>query len=268
MKKIESLNDLSITIHEINKHYNINNFVDECKREMGSLSDLLMTGLSGNDGLINPVRRILELSKVVPDGDLDRMIDVCEKLNIKYDYTRYLTECENARGSFLKDRSDYFSAKVLSKPDRKDESLNIFDLSATTDYLLADWIDKILQRLKGNSIQIIYEDLNGKTVRDHIRHHPEILFHKDGSIETRLIDRHHGLNAYDSFLLRSFYSSLHGRWVLIPIRLIIKLECSEEFDSMLDDESKKSRGLPSKTEHVEDDDDDTDLKNKDNPDYY
>ena len=266
-KKIESLNDLSITIHEINKHYRVSEFVDECKREMGSISDLLMSGLEGSDGLQNPVRRILELTKVVPDPDLEKMISVCEKLNAKYSYDRYLEECEVARGDFLKDRADYFSAKVLNKPDRKkEETLNIFDLSNTSDYLLADWMEKILKKINPNPIKIVYEDLRGKLIRTTIRHHPEVYFYKDGSVETRLIDRHHGINAYDSFLLRSFYSSTEGKWILIPIRLIVSMDCTEELDIVLDEESRKSRKSP-KDNDLEDDVDRS-PRQEDDPDFY
>lgn len=264
-KKIESLNDLSITIHGINKHYRVSEFVDECKREMGSISDLLTSGLEGSDGLQNPVRRILELSKVVPDPDLERMISVCEKLNAKYSYDRYLEECEMARGDFLRDRADYFSAKILNKPDRKEETLNIFDLSNTSDYLLADWMEKILKKINPNPINIVFEDLTGKIRRTAIRHHPEVYFYKDGSVETRLIDRHHGINAYDSFLLRSFYSSTEGHWILIPMRLIVSMDCSEELDIVIDEESKKSRKQPKK-EDMEDDVDDR--RQEDDPNFY
>jgi len=269
LKKIESLNDLSITIHGINKHYHIGDFVDECKREMGSLSDLLMAGLTDQNGFHNPVRRILELSKVMPDDDLEKMIAVCERLNSKYSFDRYLQECETARSSFLKERSNYFSAKVLTKPERREETLNIFDLSNTSDYLLADWIDKVLRRINPKSVNIVYEDMTGRIVKTKIRHHPEVTFHKDGSVESRLIDRHHGLNAYDSFLLHSFYSSTEGKWMLVPIRLIISLDCDQEFDLMLDEESKKARGEDKKG--IEEDDDNDlggDSKQTDDPEYY
>jgi hypothetical protein len=270
-KKIESLNDLSITIHEINKHYHISDFVAECKREMGSISDLLTTSLSKSDGLQNPVRKILEMSKYVPDDELERMVSICEKLNSKYGYERYLDECEHARDDFLKDRSEYFSAKILTKPD-KDETLNIFDLSNTSDYLLADWIEKILKRVSPKPISVAYEDLTGKVQKIKICHYPEIKLHSDGSVETRLIDRHHGINAYDSFLLRSFYSLTEAKWVLIPMRLIIKMDCSEELDIMLEEESQKSRQVPKNPKKknkrdVDDMEGDVDHP-EDNPDYY
>lgn len=265
-RKYDSLNDLSIAIHEINKTYRITDFVDECRKEMGSVSDLLEVGLSRHDATRNPVQQILDMSKVVSDAELHEMVSVCERLYGKYQYHRYLRECEIAREQFLHDRRDYFSARVLDSTDRKDDQGRIYELSSATDHILADWIDKMLDRCKPKSATIVFEDMSGRMIRTAIRHHPEVVI-EDGSVETRLIDRYHGVNAYDSFLLRSFYSSVEGRWILVPIRLINKFVCDADFDEMLEDESRKARGRRDEEEE-EDDEDDRDLRDKDGPEYY
>ena len=47
-------------------------------------------------------------------------------------------------------------------------------------------------------------------------------------VEAPLIDRYHGINAYDSFLLRSYYDAKKNEWIYIPIRLIMKVDCDHE----------------------------------------
>jgi hypothetical protein len=263
-RKYDSLNDLSIAIHEINTNYRICDFVEECRKEMGSVSDLLEVGLSRHDATRNPVQQILDMTKTVPDVELSKMVTVCERLYGKYQYHRYLRECETAREQFLHDRREYFSARVLESTDRVNDAGRIYELSSVTDLILADWIDKMLDRCKPKSAVIVYEDMTGKMVRTTVRHHPEVVI-DEKSVETRLIDRYHGVNAYDSFLLRSYYSSTEGRWILIPIRLISKFICDSDFDDMLEDESRKARG---KQEREEDDEDDRDLRQTDDPKYY
>jgi hypothetical protein len=53
-------------------------------------------------------------------------------------------------------------------------------------------------------------------------------------VEAPLIDRHHGINAYDSFLLRSFYDIKKNDWVYIPIRLIIKIDCDADIVGLVE----------------------------------
>ena len=97
---------------------------------------------------------------------------------------------------------------------------------------MGDFIDKALNKISPSHIDIVYEDLNGKKISAKIKHKiPSVT--KD-HVEAPLIDRYHGINAYDSFLLRSYYDIKKNDWIYIPIRLIIKLNCEDNMIGMIE----------------------------------
>jgi hypothetical protein len=230
--KIKSLNDLTIALHEINKKFRINDFVEEYRKAIGESSSDILTQLK-QDGLNNPFQKIVSLSSKVSEQDLEKLMTVGDRLTSKYNYADYLDECQNLRDAFLKDRKNYFSSKVTRQPAaKKDEISSIFDLSGTTDIILADFIDKALSVVHPNHLDIVYEDLNGNRVKTKIRHRPAAI--TQDHVEAPLIDRYHGINAYDTFLLRSYYDIKKTDWVYIPIRLIVSLTSEEDISNMLD----------------------------------
>lgn len=231
---VNSLNDLSITIHEIGKRYNIQNYIDEFKTSMTAevnpkfwdqYEDLRSNSPTE---VINPLDKIMLLSSVISDDELEKVSKINKRLNQKYAYTDFIKECESARQAFLRERKAYFSMKVVKK--HSDDTGNgglgsYFDITGMTDIVLAEWIDAVLEKVYPSHLDIEYEDMNGKRVKTKILHRVCVVG-KD-YIEAPLIDRYHGSNAYDQFLLHSVYDMKKRKWVYIPMRLIISVNCDD-----------------------------------------
>ena len=144
-----------------------------------------------------------------------------------YNYDEYLEECNSLREVFLKDRKTYFSSKVIFNTNKKkDGTSNIFELSGTADLVLGDFLDKVLAKIYPAQLDVVYENLVGKKVKTRLRHRRSAITMEH--VEAPLIDRYHGINAYDSFLLRSYYDAKKNEWIYIPIRLIMKVDCDHE----------------------------------------
>ena len=233
---VNSLNDLSITIHEIGKRYNIQDYIDEFKSSM--TSEVNSKFWDEFDGLrsttasevVNPLEKIMLLSSVITDDELEKVSKINKRLDLKYSYTDFVKECESARQAFLRERKSYFSMKVAKK--HSDESGNgglgtYFDITGMTDVMLAEWLDSLLEKIYPNHLDIEYEDMNGKRVKTKISH--RICVVGKDYIEAPLIDRYHGSNAYDQFYLHSVYDIKKRKWIYLPMRLIINVK-SEDID--------------------------------------
>lgn len=226
---VQSLNDLSITIHEIGKRYDINNFVSEFKSYIKEINDTAwdeIDSIRPTDIIeVTPLEKILLLSTILSDEDIQKVVKVSEKLNAKYHYDIFSRECDAARNAFLEDRNEYFSMKAVnggSKPIEKIGWLNSYvELTGMSDLMLGSWINKILERIHPYSLDVVYEDLNGKIIKTKIAHRNNVI--TDGFVECPLIPRYHGSNGYDQFLLNSFFDTKKNKWVYIPIRLIVTL---------------------------------------------
>jgi len=229
--KIKSLNDLTIALHEINKKYKVSDFIEEYKKVVENTSGSILDELR-IDSSINPFQKITNISSNITDEMMEKLLSSTEELTNKYDYIVYLEECNSLRETFLKDRKNYFSSKVVFNTNKKDEMQNIFELSGAYDVILADFIDKSIAKIEPNHLDIIYEDLNGKKITTKIRHKSPSITKEH--VEAPLIDRYHGINAYDSFLLRSYYDIKKNDWIYIPIRLIVKLNCEENLLGMIE----------------------------------
>jgi len=229
--KTKSLNDLSIALHEMNKKYKISDFIEEYKTAVGNSSFNIIQELNQND-TSNPFQKLINLSSKLSDDDIEKVASSTETITEKYNYEEYLEECSGLREAFLKDRKSYFASKVAVGGKTKSSVQNIFDLSGAADVVLGDFIDKALNKISPSHIDIVYEDLNGKKISAKIKHKiPSVT--KD-HVEAPLIDRYHGINAYDSFLLRSYYDIKKNDWIYIPIRLIIKLNCEDNMIGMIE----------------------------------
>lgn len=105
---VNSLNDLSITIHEIGKRYNIQDYIDEFKSSM--TSEVNSKFWDEFDGLrsttasevVNPLEKIMLLSSVITDDELEKVSKINKRLDLKYSYTDFVKECESARQAFLR----------------------------------------------------------------------------------------------------------------------------------------------------------------------
>lgn len=233
---VGSLNDLSITIHEIGKRYNIQNYIDEFKTSLTAEVnakfwdefDTLRT--STGSEIINPLEKIMLLSSLITDDELEKVTKINKRLDQKYSYSNFVKECESARQAFLRERKTYFSMKVAKKhsEDSGNGGLGTYlDITGMTDVMLGEWLDMLLEKIYPNHLDIEYEDLNGKRVKTRISHRVCVVG-KD-YIEAPLIDRYHGSNAYDQFYLHSVYDIKKRKWVYIPMRLIVSVK-SEDID--------------------------------------
>jgi len=229
--KIKSLNDLTIALHEINKKYKVGDFVEEYKNAVGDASLDILDELRV-DPTTNPFQKIVNISGKISEDMLEKLANSTEGLTEKYNYDEYLDECSGLRERFLKDRRDYFSSKVVTNNKKKDTIQNIFELSGTADVILGDFIDQALVKISPNHLDIVYEDLNGKRITTKIANRPPAITKEH--VEAPLIDRYHGINAYDSFLLRSYYDIKKKDWIYIPIRLIIKLDCEDHLINIIE----------------------------------
>lgn len=233
---VGSLNDLSITIHEIGKRYNIQNYIDEFKTSLTAEVnakfwdefDTLRT--STGSEIINPLEKIMLLSSLITDDELEKVTKINKRLDQKYSYSNFVKECESARQAFLRERKTYFSMKVAKKhsEDSGNGGLGTYlDITGMTDVMLGEWLDMLLEKIYPNHLDIEYEDLNGKRVKTRISHRVCVVG-KD-YIEAPLIDRYHGSNAYDQFYLHSVYDIKKRKWIYIPMRLIVSVK-SEDID--------------------------------------
>ena len=195
-EKIKSLNDLTIALHLINKKYKIEDYIEAYKKAVGSSSMKILEDLK-MDTTSNPFQKIISFSSKISEEMIESMIAATAGLS-GYNYDEYLEECNSLREVFLKDRKTYFSSKVIFNTNKKkDGTSNIFELSGTADL-----------------------------VKTRLRHRRSAITMEH--VEAPLIDRYHGINAYDSFLLRSYYDAKKNEWIYIPIRLIMKVDCDHE----------------------------------------
>jgi hypothetical protein len=233
---VKSLNDLSITIHEIGKRYNIQNYIDEFRTSMTNevsqkfwdeFNSIRTTPVGE---IANPLEKIMLLSSVISNEELEKVSKINQRLDKKYSYTDFLKECESARQAFLRERKTYFAMKVAKK--HSDDSGNgglgsYLDITGMTDVMLAEWLDSLLEKIYPDHLDIEYEDMSGKKIKTKISHRVCVV--GPDYVEAPLIDRYHGSNAYDQFLLHSVYDIKKRKWVYVPMRLIVSVK-SEEID--------------------------------------
>jgi len=231
---VNSLNDLSITIHEIGKRYNIQNYMEEFRTSMTSevnskfWDEFDALHSNSKSEIVNPLEKIIMMSSVISDDQLEKVSKINKRLELKYSFADFLKECESARQAFLRERKTYFSIKVAKK--HTDDSGNgafstYFDITGMTDVMLAEWIDLVLEKVYPGHLNIEYEDMDGKHVKTKITHRVCVIGKE--FIEAPLIDRYHGSNAYDQFLLHSMYDIKKRKWVYVPMRLIVSVKSDD-----------------------------------------
>ena len=231
---VNSLNDLSITIHEIGKRYNIQNYMEEFRTSMTSevnskfWDEFDALHSNSKSEIVNPLEKIIMMSSVISDDQLEKVSKINKRLELKYSFADFLKECESARQAFLRERKTYFSIKVAKK--HTDDSGNgafstYFDITGMTDVMLAEWIDLVLEKVYPGHLNIEYEDMDGKHIKTKITHRICVIGKE--FIEAPLIDRYHGSNAYDQFLLHSMYDIKKRKWVYVPMRLIVSVKSDD-----------------------------------------
>ena len=227
---VKSLNDLSISIHEIGKKYQIQSYVDEFKDSLKEISpnfwDNFETVRSTAAGeVVNPIEKILLLSSIITDDELDKVCRINKRLDKKYGYTDFLRECNNARQTFLRERSGYFSMRVGRRQAEEAGIGSYFEVVGMTDIMLSDWLDALLEKVYPSQVEIEYETMDGSTIKTEIAHRVCVVGRE--YVEAPLIDRYHGTNAYDQFLLHSVYDLKRRSWTYVPMRLIVSLRCDD-----------------------------------------
>jgi hypothetical protein len=227
----QSLKELSDSIDAVVKKYDIKTYVEEFRssildinkdahQRMESLNDSDMT--NGNQ-----FDKIMGISNSLSDQDLEKIVKVSKRLNRKYKVDKFNEECEKIRTEFLSTRSNYFSIKAITGAgSHGPEMLNTYvDFSGVSDLMLAKWMDKVLERIYPYCLNIKYEDLEGKLVETRISYRDPVI--TPDYVECPLISRYHGWSSYDRFVLHSFFDAAHGKWVYVPLRLIIDLTSPE-----------------------------------------
>ena len=234
---VNSLNDLSISIHDIGRRYQIQSYIEEFRQSIGEeVSDRFWDDFDSTvrtisvGEVVNPVEKIILMSSMITDEELETVSKINPRLDRKYGYTNFIKECSHARQAFLRERNNYFAMKVAKK--HSDDSSNgglgtYFDVTGMTDVMLAEWLDAALSAVYPNHIDIEYEDMSGRRIKTKIAH--RICVVGRDYVEAPLIDRYHGTNAYDQFLLHSVYDIKKNKWVYVPMRLIVSLK-SEDID--------------------------------------
>jgi hypothetical protein len=215
----------------VNKKYKIEDFIEVYKKTLGDVSLNVINELKETNS-VNPFQKIVDLSSKLSDEMIEKIVSSTENITEKYNYNEYLDECNSLREMFLKDRKNYFSTKAIGNHKNKDGMQNIFDISGAADVVLGDFIDKVLVKISPKHLDITYEDLNGSKIVTKIKN--KISSVTKEYVEAPLIDRYHGINAYDSFLLRSYYDVKKKDWIYIPIRLIVKLDCEDDLISIIE----------------------------------
>lgn len=241
-KKVQSLNDLSISIHLINKKYKIKEFIEEYRNRISEVNDILRQELIAADGLTNPVQKVIQVSQLLTEEEIDKTVQIVESLTSKYDYNSYIQECENIRKVFMNDRDDYFAIKATkSQAKIVDEVTTLFELTGASEVILSKWLDAIVEKISPRSLEIDYEDLDGKRKKARVKYRNASL--NDDFVEAPLIDRYHGINAYDSFLLHSFFDCDKNKWIYIPVKLIVSIKADEDIEDILnvDDDTKRKK---------------------------
>lgn len=241
-KKVQSLNDLSISIHLINKKYKIKEFIEEYRNRISEVNDILRQELIAADGLTNPVQKVIQVSQLLTEEEIDKTVQIVESLTSKYDYNSYIQECENIRKVFMNDRDDYFAIKATkSQAKIVDEVTTLFELTGASEVILSKWLDAIIEKISPRSLEIDYEDLDGKRKKARVKYRNASL--NDDFVEAPLIDRYHGINAYDSFLLHSFFDCDKNKWIYIPVKLIVSIKADEDIEDILnvDDDTKRKK---------------------------
>lgn len=233
----KSLNDLSISMHEIGQRYHIQSYIEEFRQSLGEeVSDKFWDDFDSTirtvsvGEVVNPLEKIMLLSSMITDEELEKVSKINQRLDRKYGYTNFIKECSHARQAFLRERNNYFAMKVAKKHSADSGNGGIgayFDVTGMTDVMLAEWLDAALSVVYPNHIDIEYEDMSGKRIKTKIAH--RICVVGRDYVEAPLIDRYHGTNAYDQFLLHSVYDIKKNKWVYVPMRLIVSLK-SEDID--------------------------------------
>ena len=168
-EKIKSINDLSITLHEINKEYKIQEFIDIFKKSVGKTNANMLENIR-QDTSTNIFQKITNLSDKITETTMENMITFFNKLNETCNYDEYMEKCGSTRSSFLKDRKNYFSSKAILDMSKSVEEYSIFDLTGTAELILGDFLDKLLYKIYPAHLDIVYENASGKKITKKLRH--------------------------------------------------------------------------------------------------
>jgi hypothetical protein len=242
MKPKISANDLSLSIHEVYKKYQMKSYYkDYCdmmsRYSSPEVSEKIQSAFSEGNNVLALHNSVVDFinNANLNEEETENFVAEANKLQTKYPFQSYCRECIKLRRNFLQERLDYFynkiqCIKIVRDTDTTQDISN--HIYAFQDSLLSKWIDNSIRKIKPKGIDIKYEDLTGKINNIH-------AVHKDSSFNTeyseaQLIDRYSGICIFDAFLLHSFYDQITHKWVYVPVTLIIDMK-SEYISELFDD---------------------------------
>lgn len=221
-----SLTDLIISIHELNKKYNISGFESEIKTIFKTLSwDLkkINSFIQNEETFFEDNDIDLEVEDISPEM-LQTCVNEYLALSKKYQYDKYVKEGSKLRKKFLDDRKTYLFGKMKYVVEKKIvlSDLEKLHIDYHQQHSISTWIDKSLKKMHPDVFTIKYEDTDGKIKVVEAQHH-KVEFTEE-YVDAPLIDRIIGTTLFDSFLLHSFYDINKKNWVYVPTKLIISIE--------------------------------------------
>jgi len=246
LQKKYSANDLTIDIHELYKKYNMIGYYKECCSIMMEHADedlkkQLESAFehSNNTPLLHQsILEFIDRSNMTPEK-ADEFIDKTIGIQEKYNFEQYSKECSNLRIKFLNERKDYLRNNIkFMTLNKKNKHVDLpSNVNNFHDMVLAKWLDDIIEQTKPSSMELTYEDLNGKISTITIAYKEDSL--NEDTIDTRPIDRFSGMGIFDSFVLHAFYDIVHREWKYVPVSLISEVHgkyVDELFNSANPDE--------------------------------
>jgi len=225
-----SANDMIIDVHSLHKQYKVEEYYTEIKNIIVSKSKDTATYNKLKDILYSSdIKTGSELHRVIvnevasfsPDDQLE-IIDEIGAIQQKFKYDEYCKKVIGLKKEFMANREDYFWNKFVCTQivDRAPSEITT-DPKSFKDRILSVWIDLSLIKIKNDTIDITYEDMNGKIRTIKAKHHEPKL--SPDYIESNLIDRYIGVGFLDSFYVHGLYDVITNTHVAVPISLIIDM---------------------------------------------
>lgn len=225
-KQIKSINDFSAKMLELNKKYDIKNFIDESTSVFEKYEhDKTKIQKIYQDP--NEMAVFIQELDLTSEGILE-IIEETKKIQSKFHYSEYLEEASELRTKYINGRKNYYYNQISFLKSK--EFAKILDLSFLEESMVSTWILSALYNNKNTIYEIVYEDVDGNIVSTDIQHRGVDIPDNYEYIEAPLIDRTTGITSFDSFLLKSFYDVIQKKWILIPVRNILSIKNHEGQD--------------------------------------
>lgn len=204
METPATVRDLTSAVKALGVEYHIEDF----EKEFNDLARVFgATDESLKRGEFNPLFLLEENNK---EG-FKQFMKALESLDHKYNFQDFHDQCVYLRNAFNQERKGNLYDNVLLQC----APVMFFFPQEVADQFFEQWLDGVIEHEE--SVLLVYEDLEGKTIRLLVRQ-KEMDLTKD-YVDCRPINRFVGDMPYDAFLVRHFWNEEQG-WVPVPIHLI------------------------------------------------